>query len=187
MDFGWFIFILPNSEFLHLISILFSFYQTQNSCNKEIGNRTFARRLRIFDQRSKGISGKKEKQCQSMFINPCFINPCFINPWFINPWFINPCYINPRFINPWFINPCFINPYFINPWWRPRWRPCLMTSQVSSRATTHKIYLILLRRSKLSTKVKIVWKYCNLSKTQGFYQPNLVQRRGKDFASSSEG
>ena len=58
---------------------------------KEIGNRTPARRLRIFDQRTKGISAKNRlKQCQSMFINPCFINPCFINPCFINPCFIYP-------------------------------------------------------------------------------------------------
>ena len=46
-------------------------------------------------------------------------------------------------------------------------QPCLVTSQASSRPTTHKIYLILLRRSKLSTKDKIVWKYCNSSKPQG--------------------
>ena len=46
-------------------------------------------------------------------------------------------------------------------------QPCLVTSQASSKATTHKIYLILLRRSKLSTKDKIVWKYCNLSQPQG--------------------
>ena len=32
--------------------------------------------------------------------------------------------------------------------WRLRWRPLLVTSQASSSATTHKIYLILLRRSK---------------------------------------
>ena len=31
---------------------------------------------------------------------------------------------------------------------RPRWRPLLVTSQVSSSATTNKVYLILLRRSK---------------------------------------
>ena len=35
-----------------------------------------------------------------------------------------------------------------NSWWNPRWRPCLVTSQASSSATTHKIYLMLLRRSK---------------------------------------
>ena len=29
-----------------------------------------------------------------------------------------------------------------------RWRPLLVTSQASSSSTTHKIYLILLRRSK---------------------------------------
>ena len=95
-------FILLNSEFLCLRSVqwiladLYSFYQIRNFCIlspfyshfikrriraiKEMGNRTPARRLRIFDQRSKGIFAKKEKQCQSMFINPCFINPCFIKP-----------------------------------------------------------------------------------------------------------
>ena len=130
-------FILLSSEFLHLRSVrwiladLYSFYQIRNFCIlsqfyshfikrriraiKEIGNRTSAHRLRIFDQRAKGISGKKEKQYQSMFINPRFIDPCFLNPWFINPCFINPCFINPCFINPWFINPCFINPWFISP------------------------------------------------------------------------
>ena len=35
-----------------------------------------------------------------------------------------------------------------NSWKNPRWRPYLMTSQASSSATTHKLYLILLRRSK---------------------------------------
>ena len=95
-------FILLNSEFLRLRSVqwiladLYSFYQIHNFCIlsefyshfikrriraiKEMGSRTPARRLRIFDQRSKGIFGKKEKQCQSMFINPCFINLCFIKP-----------------------------------------------------------------------------------------------------------
>ena len=84
-------FILLSSEFLHLRSVrwiladLYSFYQIQNFCIlsqfyshfikrriraiKEIANRTSAHRLRIFDQRSKGISGKKEKQYQSIFIN----------------------------------------------------------------------------------------------------------------------
>ena len=32
--------------------------------------------------------------------------------------------------------------------WRPRWWQLLVTSQASSSATTHKIYLTLLRRSK---------------------------------------
>ena len=32
---------------------------------------------------------------------------------------------------------------------------------------THKMYLILWRRSRLSTEGKIVSKYCNISKTQG--------------------
>ena len=31
---------------------------------------------------------------------------------------------------------------------KPRWRPCLVTSQTTSSATNHKIYLILERRSK---------------------------------------
>ena len=35
-----------------------------------------------------------------------------------------------------------------NSWSNPRWRPLLMTSQASSGATTLKIYLSLLRRSK---------------------------------------
>ena len=41
----------------------------------------------------------------------------------------------------------FSNSWY-NPRWRPRWRPLLVMSQTSSSATTHKIYLILLRRSK---------------------------------------
>ena len=49
----------------------------------------------------------------------------------------------------------------------PTWRPLLVTSQTSSGATTHKIYLVLLRRSKVSTKGKIVSKYCNISKPPG--------------------
>ena len=44
------------------------------------------------------------------------------------------------------INVCSL--YLISNSWRPRWRPCLVTSQTSSSATTHKIYLILSRRSK---------------------------------------
>ena len=33
-----------------------------------------------------------------------------------------------------------------NSWWNPRWQPLLVTSQASSSAITHEIYLILLRR-----------------------------------------
>ena len=44
-----------------------------------------------------------------------------------------------------------------------RWRPFLVTSPASSRATTRKIYLIL----RLSSQDKIVSKYCNISKTPG--------------------
>ena len=45
------------------------------------------------------------------------------------------------------INLCSL--YLISNSWRPRWRPCLVTSQTSSSATTHKIYLILSRRTKV--------------------------------------
>ena len=37
---------------------------------------------------------------------------------------------------------------WLNPRWWPRWRPLLVTSQASSSATTHNIYLIFLRTSK---------------------------------------
>ena len=50
-----------------------------------------------------------------------------------------------------------------NPRWQPRWRPFLVTSQASSSATTRKIYLIL----RISTRDKIVSRYCNISKTPG--------------------
>ena len=43
----------------------------------------------------------------------------------------------------------------VKPRWRPRWRPLLVTSQASSGATTHKIYLILLRRSKAFHYLKV--------------------------------
>ena len=42
----------------------------------------------------------------------------------------------------------FCSLYLISNSWRPRWRPCLVTSQTSSSATTRKIYLMLSRRSK---------------------------------------
>ena len=42
----------------------------------------------------------------------------------------------------------FCSLYLISNSWRPRRRPCLVTSQTSSSATTHKIYLILSRRTK---------------------------------------
>ena len=42
----------------------------------------------------------------------------------------------------------FCSLYLISNSWRPWWRPCLVTSQTSSSATKHKIYLTLSRRSK---------------------------------------
>ena len=66
------------------------------------------------------------------------------------------------------INLCSL--YLISNSWRPRWRPCLVTSQTSSSATTHKIYSCTSSSSvdqRLSTEVKIVSKYCNISKTLG--------------------
>ena len=52
-----------------------------------------------------------------------------------------------------------------NSWLNPRWQPLFVTSQVSSSASTHKIYLILFRDQRLSTEGKIVLKHCNISKT----------------------
>ena len=54
-----------------------------------------------------------------------------------------------------------------NPRWGPRWRPLLVTSEASSGATTHKIYLIVLRRKRLSTNGKIVLKYCKTYQISG--------------------
>ena len=56
----------------------------------------------------------------------------------------------------------------------------------SASATTHKIYLILLRdRQRLSTEGKIVSKFCNKSKTLGRGSmkplPALVPRWGCEF------
>ena len=63
-----------------------------------------------------------------------------------------------------------------------RWRPLLVTSQASSSATTHKIYFILLRRSRqrLSTKSKIVSICCNILKTpgRGLINPHLLYHGG---------
>ena len=47
---------------------------------------------------------------------------------------------------------------WINQRWRPRWRPLLVTSRASSSATTHKIYLILLRNQRPSTEGKIAFR-----------------------------
>ena len=47
----------------------------------------------------------------------------------------------------------------------PRWRSLLVTSQGSSSATTYKLYFILREDQRLSTKGKIVSKYCNISET----------------------
>ena len=52
-------------------------------------------------------------------------------------------------------------------------------SQDSSSATTDKTYLILLRNQRLSTKGKIVSKYCNISKPAQWW--------GYEFACTSEG
>ena len=41
-----------------------------------------------------------------------------------------------------------ISDSWLNPRRRSRWRPLLVTSQASSSVTTHKIYLILLSRSR---------------------------------------
>ena len=47
---------------------------------------------------------------------------------------------------------------WINQRWRSRWRPLLVTSRASSSATTHKIYLILLRNQRPSTEGKIAFR-----------------------------
>ena len=63
--------------------------------------------------------------------------------------------------------------------WGPRWRPLLVTSEVSSAATTHKIYLIVLRRKRLSTKGKIVLKYCKTYQISGKgFRQSLPYHRG---------
>ena len=67
--------------------------------------------------------------------------------------------------------------------------PLLVTPQAFNSATSHKIYLILLRRSKVSTKVEIVWKYRYISKLlEGVPSATrlLVQRWGYGFACASE-
>ena len=51
-----------------------------------------------------------------------------------------------------------------NPRWWPRWQLLLVTSQAFSCASSHKIYLMLLKRSKAFHWRQIVSKYCNLSK-----------------------
>ena len=70
-----------------------------------------------------------------------------------------------------------------------RWWPCLVTSQTSSSASTHKLYLILSRRSKV-----FHWKYCLFkilqhiqNSSKGFHQPALVPWWGYDsVAGTSE-
>ena len=61
-----------------------------------------------------------------------------------------------------------------NSWWDSRWRPLLVTSQASSSATTHKIYLILLRRSKAfhwrQNRFEILQHIKN--SVEGFYPPS---------------
>ena len=52
-------------------------------------------------------------------------------------------------------------------WKNPSWGPLLVTSQASSSATTHKIYLFLRRSLRPSAEGKIVWKCCNISETLG--------------------
>ena len=72
-------------------------------------------------------------------------------------------------------NACIFNFFAILTWFlilgkihprrRPRWRSLLVTSQGSSSATTYKLYFILREDQRLSTKGKIVSKYCNISET----------------------
>ena len=71
---------------------------------------------------------------------------------------------------------------WLNPRWRPRWWPCLVTSWASSSATTHKIIPHLVEKIK-GFPLKIVFKYCNISKTlgRGSITP-LVPRWGYSFA-----
>ena len=57
--------------------------------------------------------------------------------------------------------------YFMCQGQNPRWRPCLVTSQASSNATSVKCISSCLEDQRLSTESKIISKYCNLSKTQG--------------------
>ena len=68
-----------------------------------------------------------------------------------------------------------------NSWWNPRWRPLLVTSQASSNATTHEIYLICWEDQSLSTEGKIVSKYklqhIKNSK-DGFHQPQPLLYHG---------
>ena len=56
-----------------------------------------------------------------------------------------------------------------NPRWRLRWRPLLVTSQASSSATTHKIYLILLTRTKAFHCFEILQRIKN--SRGGFHPP----------------
>ena len=68
-------------------------------------------------------------------------------------------------------------------------RPLLQTSQASSYATTHEIYLILLRRSKA-----FLWKQNRFeilqhikNSKEGFHQPPpLVPQWGYEFACTSK-
>ena len=76
--------------------------------------------------------------------------------------------------------------------WRPRWWQLLVTSQASSSATIHKIYLTLLRRS-----TDFHWRQNHLEILQhmknfreGFHQrppPPHVPRWRYEFACTSEG
>ena len=74
---------------------------------------------------------------------------------------------------------------------KPRWRPCLVTSQTTSSATNHKIYLILERRSKAfhwrQNRFEILEHIKN--SREGFHQtPSaLTPRWGYDFECTSEG
>ena len=55
-----------------------------------------------------------------------------------------------------------------NPRWRPRWRPLLVTSQASSSATNHKIYLIFVKKVKgFPLKVKLFQNTATYQKLRG--------------------
>ena len=67
--------------------------------------------------------------------------------------------------------------------WRPGWQPYLVTSQASRSATTHEIYLVLLRRSKAfnwrQNRFQILPHIENSG--EGFHQPHLYHGGGMTF------
>ena len=81
--------------------------------------------------------------------------------------------------------------FWLIPRWEPRWRPCLVTLQACSKATTHEYTSSCREDQRLFTGSQIVSKYCSILKTWWTRVPStpppLNHGGGMTFLCTSEG